>query len=799
MSKKKLQSKQIFSIVTAILTLIANILVVVLLVMAMRYAGLENRLFYSVFGIVICLLVIVDIIFFVGFNHRDHILKVVTCVFATILVLGGSVGSYYIYRVNSAVDNLVNVQDGETYETIRVTIATYKNTSITDIEDLDGKTVGSLSTAGASAASVGQDYLTENGIEPTYKTYNMTTDLYQALVEGEIDAAIFPNTYRSQLTSADTAFETYLSDTTDVISFEKDVVTSDSVTSNIDISVEAFNILLIGYAPEEGGGGLTDTIIVASVNPKTMQATLVSIPRDSYVPISCYNNARSKINDAGAASRSCLMETVGNLLDINIDFYMEVNFQGLVDIVDALGGIYINSPVEFVGQSSSSSRGEMNVWVPAGEILANGEQALAFARERHAMPNGDFDRQIHQQEVIQEIVRKFMDLSDISQALAVMDAAGENFTTNLSVNQLTSIFNYMLTAPNYSGLPQFNIIDMQSSRVTGYTRWFYSYSMRLPLWSYYLWEGSIEDNVKLLDETLGIYESYDDQPSIFTFFVEYPYDRGPLYYEYYDEPMVPEDMPPYYPHLTNMTYEEAMAWADANGVTLNVTFINEGEEGYDPNAVGSVISQYPAYGQLVEDFPSGSITVIGNPLSEEDKVPNFVGKSIYEVYDWANNNGYSVNATVQANSDESLAGKVTNQSIAAGTDKSLHNSIDVTYYEIPTISTSELDGGIGVWTTSEISSWMSRMGITTSPQYTYVETSDYAEGTLIRYSMNTDKATRSTTFTFVLATAPTETPTPTPPTTTTPTPTPAPTPTPTPTPPTTPATPPSTGEPSGEE
>ena len=177
MSKKKLQSKQIFSIVTAILTLIANILVVVLLVMAMRYAGLENRLFYSVFGIVVCLLVIVDIIFFVGFNHRDHILKIVTCVFAAILVLGGSVGSYYIYRVNSAVDNLVNVQDGETYETIRVTIATYKNTSITDIDDLNGKTVGSLSAAGVSAASVGQDYLTENGVEPTYKTYNMTTDL----------------------------------------------------------------------------------------------------------------------------------------------------------------------------------------------------------------------------------------------------------------------------------------------------------------------------------------------------------------------------------------------------------------------------------------------------------------------------------------------------------------------------------------------------------------------------------------------------------------------------------------------
>ncbi len=755
MTKNSKKGKQIFSIATAVLTLVANILVIVVMFMANKYSGIETKAIYSVFAMAVCALVILDIVFFVGYNYRDQVLKIVTCAIALVLTIGGGVGTYYISRVDRAINNIVNVQEGDTYETIRVVFATYDNSAIKSVEDLKGKNVGSLNNSGVSAASVGQKYLTDNGISANFKTYNMTSDLYQALVEGEVDAAIFPNTYRSQLKSDDESFDELLDKTVDIYSFEENVVTTNSSTSNIDISVEPFNILLIGYAPEPGGGGLTDTIIVASVNPKTMTASLVSIPRDSYVPISCYNNARSKINDAGAASKACLMETVSNLLEIDINFYMEVNFEGLVEIVDALGGILINSPVEFVGQSASSNRGEMTVWVPAGEYLANGEQALAFARERHAMPNGDFDRQIHQQQVISEIVRKFMDLKDINQALSVMDAAGENFSTNLSIKQLTSIFNYMLTAPNYTGLPQFNMIQMKSSRVTGYTRWFYSYSMRLPLWSYYLWDGSIRDNVKLLDETQGEYSSYSDQPTLFNFFVEYPYQSAPLYYEYYDEPMVPEDMPPYYPRLTSMTYEEAMAWASANGVTLEVISINEGEAGYDANAIGSIVDQYPRYGALVSEYGTGTITVIGSPLNESDKVPNFVGKSIYDVYDWANANGYSVTEIIEANTDSSLAGKVISQSINAGTNKALHDTIEIKYYEIPTISVADLDAGIYRWTEADINAWLSNVGISSTPKFVYEETDKYGEGLLIGYSVS-KPVTKYSTFTFVMAKKPTE-------------------------------------------
>src|SRR5699024_10946322 len=99
-------------------------------------------------------------------------------------------------------------------------------------------------------------------------------------------------------------------------------------------------------------------------------------------------------------SRQCTIDTVEDLMDINIDFYFESNFAALVDMVDAVGGIIIDNPYEFVRQESDN-RGKYTVWVPAGVNRLNGEQALAYARERHLYATGDIQRQSNQQQVIQ--------------------------------------------------------------------------------------------------------------------------------------------------------------------------------------------------------------------------------------------------------------------------------------------------------------------------------------------------------------------------------------------------------------
>ena len=734
MVKKGMSKKQIFSIVTLLFTVLANIAVVILVLWSYRYADLEKTIFFSIFGMMLCFLIVLDIIFFVGYNQKDRVLKYITCVLAVLLLVVGGLGSFYVGRVNKAVGNIIENTDGEQYETIRVVVATYDNNSIKELSDLNGKVVGSLNTTGISAASVGREQIEKAGVKVTYKDYNMSGDLYEALVEGDIDAAIFPNTYRSQLLSTDDAYSTYLDKTVDIFTHEEKVKTASSESSKKDLSVDPFTILLIGYAPEPGGGGLTDTIILASVNPSTMQVTMVSIPRDSYVPISCYGGARSKINDAGAASKACLMETVGDLLDVEVDFYMEVNFDGLVDIVDALGGIYIDSPVEFVGQSPSSNRGEYSVWVPAGPYIANGEQALAFARERHAMPGGDYDRQIHQQEVIKEIAKGMIELRDVNKALDIMEAAGENFSTNLSLKQLTSVFNYLINATNYTGISQFNMIDIRSSRITGYTYWFYNYSCHLPLWSLYLYNGSIRDNVALLDETLGEYDTID-QSSYFKFFAEYPYDRGPLYFEYYNEAQVPQDMPAYVHRFTDGSYSiaDVQSWADASGVGLNIVYVQEGDPRYVEGAVGLIVDMSAPYGTLASDL-GGSLTIwVCGDIPDEDKVPYFIGRPLAEAEEWANANGYTLNLKVIKEGEEGFdinkSGLITAQSIKAGANRKNYSSIDITYIEkVLKPLSSEIIAKLvpNVSTVSDINAWCNTYLTNPSGQcaLVYVETND---------------------------------------------------------------------------
>ena len=363
--------------------------------------------------------------------------------------------------------------------------------------------------------------------------------------------------------------------------------------------------------------GLADSIILATVNPQTFTVSLTSIARDSYVDISC-NGSRQKINAARGISRQCLMDTVSDVLGVDIDYYMEVNFQGVVDIVDAVGGITINNPVEFVGQDASGIRGDYTVLVPAGEVVADGQMALAFARERHAMPNGDFDRQQHQQEVIAAIVERLLTINDVNKAIKVMEAAGDNFSTNLSLNQLTGIFNYLVNHTNTVGIPTYYMIDIKNMRVTGYASWYYSYSMHLPQWIYKLYNGSIAEAQACIKDVWGDYSTSDiKQYSYQKFFAEYPYERGQLYSDYFNEQEVHEEMPAYYPLFTGKSYAEAMSAAAAKGITLNVTFISEGDANYVASSDGYVVSQYPSQGALVSEYPTGSITVMGNP-SETD-------------------------------------------------------------------------------------------------------------------------------------------------------------------------------------
>lgn len=203
--------------------------------------------------------------------------------------------------------------------------------------------------------------------------------------------------------------------------------------SSLNALESPVSILLIGgdTSEERKTVPLTDSIILLTINPKNERGNVsidaLSIPRDSRVEYACgvgVNGSKpiGKINSAFGVGYStkqneedgidCTVKTVENLLDTKIDYYAYTNFDGLIKIIDAIGGVDINVPYEFCEQDSKDQQG--TVCLATGPQTLNGEQALAYARQRKAInpkrgaSGDDWERNIRQQEVIAAIMKKIL-------------------------------------------------------------------------------------------------------------------------------------------------------------------------------------------------------------------------------------------------------------------------------------------------------------------------------------------------------------------------------------------------------
>ncbi len=280
-----------WTIISGILLLLAHGAVALFVILSRRYYDLSFKLFMSLIGVLVCLLLIMDIIFFVAVNHRDKSLKAAVTVLAVILLGVSGAGSYYVHKINKSVDNLIDNDTEEQYEIINGAFVTYDDPSITSLKDLAEKRVGVLNETTVGSSTIAKEILEKEGLEVTYIPFNTMDDLLLGLVEENVDAGVFPSSYRQKFSSDPEAdYSIYMDKITEFHTFEEKVLTSENKSINLDISTEPFNILLIGFAPEDVNNtyGLADTIMIATVNPKAMEVTLSSIARDSFVPISCY-------------------------------------------------------------------------------------------------------------------------------------------------------------------------------------------------------------------------------------------------------------------------------------------------------------------------------------------------------------------------------------------------------------------------------------------------------------------------------------------------------------------------------
>lgn len=220
--------------------------------------------------------------------------------------------------------------------------------------------------------------------------------------------------------------------------------------STVNVKKDPFVIYVSGISSDDGADselsdrGLSDVNILAVVNPETRQILLVTTPRDSYIKITGPDGRKGydKLTHAGNYGVEASIETLEDLYGVNIDYYVKINFSGCVAVVDALGGITIDSEIEFTcGQDASP----IPYHFVKGENECDGEMAVAFSRERHAFLAGDFQRGRNQTAAIKAILQKATSPAILTKYSAVLDAVSDMFLTNIPTSTISDIVKMQLS------------------------------------------------------------------------------------------------------------------------------------------------------------------------------------------------------------------------------------------------------------------------------------------------------------------------------------------------------------------
>lgn len=264
---------------------------------------------------------------------------------------------------------------------------------------------------------------------------------------------------------------------------------SDYRDSLVDPKFDNVSILIMGVDVSNTRGkesvARTDALMLATLNKDEKSVKLVSIPRDSkvYIPEVGYEDrinhahAFGDLSETSTGIRSTI-ETVEELFEIPVDYYVKVNFEAFIDVVNAIDGITVDVPYEFKEQNSKDKANAIHL-LPGIQQL-DGEEALALARTRKL--DNDVERGKRQQEIIKAIIDKTVSVNSILKFDDIIPAVGDNMSTNMLFSELKSFISYGTSGTN---------LDIETISLSGEDLWLYE-----PRKKYY-WK--IDDFV--LDET----------------------------------------------------------------------------------------------------------------------------------------------------------------------------------------------------------------------------------------------------------------------------------------------------------
>ena len=578
--------------------------------------GVENELRYI--GIAVLFLLNLGVIILRKITkNRKVILVILYILLCLIFILGQSILGYYIHKTYQTI-NSIN-KDTVTYASSLVVL---KSSNVKAVDALKNKKIGIV----VNKKSI-DEYILANQIVKNDKLdeiatvveYDNITTMFKDLYKGSIDAVLTTKNYVSMFKSLE-GYEKIQEETKIIDEIEKTYkkneiskITGESETvynSNASIT-EPFTVLLMGVdstdeALDKNSTGNGDALMLITFNPKTLNATILSIPRDSYVYLPNMGT-ENKITHAAWGGTNNMINTIERFTDIDINYYVKINFKGVVKLVDLLGGIKVNVPIDFCEQDSNRNWGDSTICLDEGEQTLNGEQALALARHRKTLLTGDLQRGTNQQLVVQGMLNSAKNIKSANQALSILDTLSNNMDTNFTTKQLLSFYDIFKVILETSSNKD-NLINIQKLYLSGVTQGIYDERTDLVLSDYILNQSSLDQCIKAMKDNL----SKDSETFIkeFDFDIEDPYETTTIG----TSNLSSTKRYSLLPSFIGDSLESAKSWLENNNITVTVV------EKEDNGPSGIVLEQsFPEDKRL--DLMGGKITLTVSKAKTEIETP----------------------------------------------------------------------------------------------------------------------------------------------------------------------------------
>ena len=445
MHKKKTKTKtnKKIPLIFLLVQLVADALIPLTMLMSDMFPT-----FYIVIALIVEAMVLIISIVLDFADTEDQKRGVITVrrIFSGIISIAMLAGAIFAFLVvNEVGDTITNITSKKTVTSV---IGVYVRASdpaqtIQDAADYNFGYATNYDVANTQDAIIDINKTLAHQITTT--SYEDSVVMVQHLLDSKIDVIILNESYAGIISDQEEYQD--FSDKTKLI-YEYEVVTKvhkDDKKSDGDL--RSFVVYLSGSDTRNKTLDVSrsDVNILMAVNTKTKEIVLINTPRDYYVPISISSSGkRDKLTHCGIYGIDCSMETLGNLYGQQVDYYAQINFTGLATLIDAVGGVTVNSDYAFSNTHDNPLLDGSSLTVSVGENHLNGAQALAFARERMSVPGGDNARGVNQMKVITALVDKLSvgtilgNYSDILKSLQGM------FATDMAQDDINELVKMQL-------------------------------------------------------------------------------------------------------------------------------------------------------------------------------------------------------------------------------------------------------------------------------------------------------------------------------------------------------------------